>query len=183
MDILNGLDLHARRITSLADPTAPQDAATKAYVDAHGGGGGAGWTQIGPAVNTTSGSSVSFTSIPAIYSDLMLVFEGISHNNGTAIAFTIELSDDGTNWTASATLSATAFTAAEAAYGHSVAAGYRKAAGTVLNSLAPLSADRTAVASNPRGTVWRMAAGIAAIRIGVAAGAFDGGAIKLFARA
>lgn len=182
MEVLNGLDLHARRITSLADPAAPQDAATKAYVDAHSGGGGtgAGWTQLGAAASTASGASVSFTSISAIYSDLMLVFEGVSHNNAGSTGITIELSDNnGTSWSAANVLQN--FVAADAIFGRVAITGYRLPAGAMTSELAPIAADRT-VASGGVSRVWRLAAGINAVRIGLGAGAFDGGTIKLFAR-
>lgn len=38
----SNLDAGGNAITDVADPTSPQDVATKAYVDAHGGGGGGG---------------------------------------------------------------------------------------------------------------------------------------------
>jgi hypothetical protein len=181
MDVLNGLDLHARRITGLADPAAPQDAATKAYVDAHGGGGGTGWTQLGAAAGTTSGTAVTFGTIPASYCDLMLVFEGVSHNNAGSASFTIELSDNnGANWTAPNVLQS--FAAADAAFGRIAITGYRLPAGAMTSDIAAIGADRT-VAAGGLSRVWRLAAGINAVRIGVAAGAFDAGTIKLFARA
>lgn len=181
MDVLNGLDLHARRITSLADPAAPQDAATKAYVDAHAGGGGAGWAQIGATANAAPGSSVTFAAIPGIYSDLMLVVEGISHDNAASTSFTIELSDNnGMNWTPPSSLQTAA--AADTMYGRLSIAGYRLPAGAVSSELAHLAADRTS-GSSILGRPWRLAAGIDAVRFAVAAGAFDGGTIKLFARA
>jgi hypothetical protein len=182
MDVLNGLDLRSRRITGLADPTGAQDAATKAYVDAHGGGGGsgAGWTQLGSAASTTSGSSVSFASIPATYSDLMLVFEGVSHNNGGSTNITIELSDNnGTTWSAGNAVQG--FVAGDAVFGRIAICGYRLPAGALTSELAAIAADRT-VAGGGLSRVWRLAAGIDAIRIGLVAGAFDAGTIKLFAR-
>lgn len=181
MDVLNGLDLHARRITSLADPTGAQDAATKAYVDAHGGGG-AGWVQVGSTVNTTSGASASFNSIPTTYSDVMLVFEGVSHNNASSTSFTVELSDNnGTNWTTALGLTAGAVANTETLYGRMDVFGYRLPAGAIGTYLTNLTADRTINVAT-RALPWRIAAGINAIRIGVLAGAFDAGTIKLFAR-
>jgi hypothetical protein len=184
MDVLNGLDLHARRITSLADPVAPQDAATKAYVDAHsGGGGGAGWTQIGATANTTSGSAVAFTAIPAIYWDIMLMFEGVSHNNGSATTLTIELSDNnGTNWTPVTSASASTFAAGDAVYGRIDIPGYRLPAGAMQTQIASLAADRTLGTNAVQSRQFRLAAGINAIRLGLTAGAFDAGTIRLFAR-
>ena len=177
MDLLNGLDLRARRITRLADPTSAQDAATKAYVDAHGGGG---WTQLGAAANTTSGSAISFSAIPTTYSDLILVFEGVSHNNGSTTNFTLELSDNnGTNWTASNTLQG--FVAADTVFGRIAISGYRLPTGAMTSELATIAADRS-IATGGVSRVWRLAAGINAIRIGISAGAFDAGTIKLFAR-
>lgn len=184
MDVLNGLDLHARRITSLADPTAPQDAATKAYVDAHSGsGGGGGWTQIGAAANTTSGSAVSFTSIPASYLDLVLLFEGVSHNNGSPTTLTIELSDNnGTNWTPGTSASASTFAAGDTVYGRIDIPCYRLPAGALQTQIAALAADRTVGTNAAQSRQFRLAAGINAIRIGLTAGAFDAGTIRLFAR-
>ncbi|MDB5726021.1 MAG: hypothetical protein JWQ16_2775 [Novosphingobium sp.] len=184
MDVLNGLDLRARRITSLADPTGAQDAATKAYVDAHsGGGGGAGWTQLGATVATTSGTTASFGPIPATYSDLALIFEGLSHNNASTTTFTIELSDNnGVNWTPATTLTAGTTANSEVLYGRLDVPGYRFPCGAIGAYLTNLTADRT-VAVATRALPWRIAAGINAIRIGVLAGAFDAGTIKLLARA
>ncbi|MEO5586124.1 MAG: hypothetical protein ABIQ81_00365 [Novosphingobium sp.] len=182
MDVLNGLDLHARKITSLADPTNAQDAATKAYVDAQGGGGGSGWVQVGSTVNTASGATASFSAIPAIYSDLMLVFEGVSHNNGSSTSFTLELSDNnGTNWTTAVALTSGAIANTETLYGRIDASGYRFPAGAIGTYLTNLTADRTMNVA-ARALPWRIAGGIDAIRIGVSAGAFDAGTIKLFAR-
>jgi len=40
MKILNPFDMQNNKINNLNDPASPQDAATKAYVDANSGGGG-----------------------------------------------------------------------------------------------------------------------------------------------
>ena len=83
MDVLNGLDLTPGG--SPASPTrSPRRTPRPRPTSTRTAGGGGGWTQIGATANTTSGSAVAFTAIPAIYWDLMLVFEGVSHNNGSS---------------------------------------------------------------------------------------------------
>lgn len=136
-----------------------------------------GWNQIA-SIATTSGSSVSFTSIPAYYSDLLMVFEGVSGSApGNA---TIELSDNnGTNWTAPFLL--VGIVATDTLYGPIIIPGYRLPAGLVQHSTRNIAADR----STGAGSVsfpWRIAAGINAIRIAVSAGTLDAGTITLFGR-
>lgn len=183
MKIRNHLDFAgAARAVNLLDPAAAQDAATKAYVDARAGG--AGWVQIGSTINTTSGSSAAFTSIPTTYSDLLLVFEGIRHNSGSNQQLTLELSPDGTTWTAAWALNASGASASGTIYGALTFARYRGSAGVVLGALNDIPADNATAANNVSGSgrAWRMSAGIQALRIGVTGGAFDGGALKLFGR-
>ena len=176
MKIRNHLDFAASaRAINLLDPTSAQDAATKAYVD------GRGWTQIGSTVNTTSGSSAAFTAIPAIWSDLLLVVEGISHNSGSNQSIRLELSDDGTNWTAPISISDVSFAAAGTQYGAILLAGYRMPAGSTVGSLSNLTANRTAAASIG-GINWRIAAGLQALRVSVSGGTLDAGMLKLFGR-
>lgn len=142
-----------------------------------------GWQQIGSTVNTTSGSAVSFTSIPAFYSDLMLVFEGVSHNSGSNQQFTIELSPDGSTWTGAANLFGATVAAAATIYGALNIPGYCNAAMRWHGLLADLSTNNTqANSASERSAPVRMAGGVNALRISVAAGAFDAGTIKLFAR-
>ena len=63
------LNMGSNKINSLANPTAAQDAATKAYVDAHGGG-------LGPFLPLTAGSGYPLT-------DTLYVQENGNKNNGT----------------------------------------------------------------------------------------------------
>lgn len=155
-----------------------------AFVSFGASSGGGGWTQIGSTINTTSGTSASFTSIPSTYSDLLLVFEGVSHNNGTATNFRLGLSDDGVNWTADTPINNTTFANTATIYGGLLIPGYRKTAGLTPMLVESLTADRTISASIGLAfaLAWRIAAGIQALRITVQAGSFDAGALKLFAR-
>lgn len=139
---------------------------------------GGPWTQIGSTVNTTSGSSVSFTAIPTTFQDLMFVFEGVSPS-GTA-NLQLELSDDGTNWTGTSAL-LSGILAASTVYGAVIITGYRKAAGALHMALENAASDRTLV-NNGGLRVWRIAAGINAARFSLSANAYDAGAIKLFGR-
>ncbi|MFT4027339.1 MAG: hypothetical protein QM676_11130 [Novosphingobium sp.] len=170
----------AARAVNLLDPASAQDAATKAYVDAQAGGG---WAQLGSTVSTTAGSSVAFTAIPATYSDLLLVIEGVSHNSGSAQSLRIETSADGSTWAAAANASNGTAAAAATLYGSIVIPGYRQGAGLLLASLGDLGADNTLSPGAVQvGRHWRHSAGIAALRISLSGGAFDGGTIRLLAR-
>lgn len=183
MQVRNHLDFAgAARAVNLLDPAAPQDAATKAYVDAHAGGGG--WIQIGSTITTTSGSSAAFTAIPTTYADLLLVFEGVSHGSGSSQQLTLELSPDGTTWTAPWALNASGTPASGTVYGALTIPRYRGGAGLVLAALNDIAADNTTAANNVSGSgrAWRMSAGIQALRIALTGGTFDAGALKLFGR-
>ena len=185
MDVLDGLDLRGGRITSLADPASPQDAATKAYVDAQaGGGGGTGWVQIGPALATATGTNAAFTAIPATYSDLLLALEGLRHDSGSNQAFTLELSPDGSAWTLPFPLTAAPISAAATMYGSLYIPRYRGAAGFIASWISDIAADNATGpnAVSGSGRPWRVSAGLQALRLSVTGGAFAGGALKLFGR-
>jgi hypothetical protein len=179
MNVGNGLDLGGCRIANLADPVNAQDAANKAYVDAHGGGGG-GWAQIGSTAPTTSGTGITFTAIPATYADLLLVVEGVSHNSGSNQQLTLDLSPDGSTWTGPTIISAS-LASSVAFYGAVYLGGYRKGAGFAHRAINDHASDNTIV-TGVSGFGWRISAGIQALRVAVTGGTFDAGTIKLFGR-
>lgn len=160
---------------------SPNDNSTKAastaYADAAAAAVASSWATIATQA-TTSGASVTFSSIPQTYQDLLLVFSGVSHDSGSNQIIRIELSDDGSNWTAAQEISP-AVAASATIYGSLHIPGYRQAAGSVMGKLANLTADRTADVPSLQEIAWRIAAGIAHIRISPAAGSFDAGSIVL----
>lgn len=179
MKVRNHLDFAgSARAMNLLDPVAAQEAATKAYVD-----GRSGWIQLGATMNTTSGASVAFTALPADRADLLVILEGVSHSSGSAQALRIETSADGSIWTAPANASNGTVVAAVMLYGSILIPGYRQPAGLLLASLGDLTADNSLSASAVQvGRHWRHSAGIAAVRLSLSGGSFDGGTIRLLAR-
>lgn len=76
------LTLSGKRILGIADPTGPQDAATKAYVDAHSGAGG-GATGTVTSVNITGGpTGLSFSGGPITSSGSIDLGGTLSIGNG-----------------------------------------------------------------------------------------------------
>lgn len=80
------LDMTSQKITNLANPTAAQDAATKAYVDANVGGSGLNFSIAGSSNLSSPGTSPTFASVPigAPAADryiLVAIVGGITGNN------------------------------------------------------------------------------------------------------
>lgn len=63
MLILDGADLGGQKASNAADPSSAQDLATKAYVDAHAGGGASRATATATTVSLVPGASDGVTTI------------------------------------------------------------------------------------------------------------------------
>lgn len=139
-----------------------------------------GWTLI--ATNTPSAVATSdLTSIPSTYSDLLIVYEGISHDSGSNQTMQIRISgDNGSSYTTAIAISG-ATAASSTMYGSTQINAYNLSAGYSMGTVNNLSADATA--TNTLGAfTWRMAGGIDAVRIQWSGGNFDAGTIKLYGK-
>lgn len=135
------------------------------------------WATIA-SQNTTSGTSVSFTSIAATYRNLALAFNGVSASSTGAL--NIEYSHNGSSW--SSVLSIYSSTsAANTYYGGIFIPDYANTTGgfSVVGlanlTSAPSSSSNSATIS---GYAHRVAA-VQAIRVSIASGSFDAGSIDL----
>lgn len=139
-----------------------------------------GWQQIATSTPTGTGS-VTFSSIPAIYSDLRLVFMGLSHNDATSRVFTLALSADGTTFSSALNISAPQ-AAAATLYGSIEIPGYRLDAGALGGFTANLTSSPATATGSTINQAWRCTGGILALRVGVTTGNFDAGTITLYGR-
>lgn len=150
-----------------------------------GGGGGGDWVQIGATINTTSGSSWSFTSIPLTYQDLMLVYDGL----GSTSSFTVNMEvsvDNGSNYGGQCVHSALSSTAA---YGFFHILGYRNTPfaavvyGQFRSASAPTSpTPANSSTTNNRSGVFTGGSAINAVRLNISAGTANAGTLKLFGK-
>ena len=154
------------------------------FPSSSGGGGGAaaavGWTQIAHA--TPNGvAQVDFTSIPQTYSDLLVVFEGVSHNSGSNQSFQVAV-NDGASFTSNVIIGPSV-AASAVMYGSWFIPGYTFSGGISLgmwNNHAASPALSSGGGSNLY--PWRADGGIEALRLAVSAGNFDAGTITLYGR-
>lgn len=129
---------------------------------------------------TTSGTSVSFTSIPQYFDTLRVGITGVSHDSGSSQHLQMELSgDNGSTWTGVIQLTQTAGTTSAAYYGQWDIPAYTDNRGFCHGSVGSTSGD-VSITGQIRGTAWRIAGGIDAIRISPAGGSnFDAGSVEL----
>lgn len=147
---------------------------------APGVNGNGAWTQIGSTVNTTSGTSVTFSSIPGTFSDLRVEFDGVSPS--TTATLTLEISDNGTNWSSPATLVLSAG-ASDTIFGSAEIPHYARGSGAIVNGVGALSSTREVGNLAGNGAAPRRLPGaITHVRIALSTGNFDAGAIRLFGR-
>ena len=140
-----------------------------------------GWTQI-TALTTTSGTTATFSSIPATYQQLLIVYAGVSHNDSVDDnALQVALSDNGSTYTTARAVS-TPLTRTEFTYGSVFVPGYTKSNGLLMKSGGNADqVNRSFSVSDSAGYGWRIDAGIAYIRFSWDNGAsFDAGTITLF---
>jgi hypothetical protein len=143
----------------------------------------AGWTQIA-ALTTTSGTTATFSSIPSTYTQLLVVYAGVSHNDAVDLnGLQIALSDNGSTYTTARSIS-NFLDSAEFTYGSVFIPGYTKSNGLLLSSGGNADqANRTFSISASAGVGWRIDAGVAYILFVWNNGAsFDAGTITLFGR-
>ena len=142
-------------------------------------GGGAGWTQIAQIAPSGTGT-VDFTGIPQTYAELVIAFEGVSHNNGSNTAMSMALSANGTTYPGGSTIVGSASQSA-AWYGAVEIARYTGSSGVAKVGLANLTSS-PAQASGTGIVAWRADGGVTAVRLVLGAGQFDAGTITLYGR-
>lgn len=153
-------------------------AASTAYVDA--AVAGVVWTQIATATPSGTGT-VTFSSIPSTYSDLLIVVSVASHNNGSSQDLNIYVSPDNATF-GSGSAAIASVTAANVVSGGIKISGYRKDNGQLSVGLG-LSATSPVVAASTAGAFyWRCTGGVSAVRIAWAAGNFDAGTLTIYGR-
>lgn len=128
---------------------------------------------------TTSGTSVTFSSIPQTAGDLLFAFKGVSHDSGTSQGMNVQFSkDNGSNWTTAIAVHTAAWAASGTGYGSITIYDYRDADmqrwdGYIIN----IGVGGTGTRANSAGTVLSLVGGINAVRFLPTAGNFDGGSI------
>ena len=150
--------------------------------DSAGGeaGGGAGtWARIAEA--TPRGvSSIEFAGIAQNYADLLMVFEDVSHDNGSNTNLTMAFSSDGLTYSSPAGISSNA---AQSVSWHGTLEIVRYAgnSGSMKAGISNLTTSPGHFAASNT-FAWRANGGISALRVALSAGQFDAGTIALYAR-
>lgn len=156
-------------------------AGARGATGAPGVNGNGAWTQIGSTVNTTSGTSVTFSSIPATFSDLLFQIDGVS-GSSTGL-FQIEFSADGSSFSSPVNIWSTSVAAGNAFHGAMFIPRYRGnnlmvSSGVVALGAAPSAAQQSSLINH----AVRLSGPLTHVRFSVASGNFDAGSISLFGR-
>lgn len=148
------------------------------------------WTQIGSTVNASGGSSVTFTSIPQIYSELMVECDLLSINSGGGNpTITAGISTDGVTW--SPTFEGGFIGSSDVSATYSARLWfprYTSNRGMFRSAFAAETASTPTIrglGEEMLATIWRCIGGIKALRIGLLNGSsptFDAGTVSLFGR-
>jgi len=156
-------------------------AASTAYVDT--AVASAGWTQIATATPSGTGT-VTFSSIPSTYSDLLIVIEGASHNSGSSQTLDLFVSPDGASFGSAAFLVYPSGAGANTYRGGAFIPGYQLNAGVISCAVTAAGSDPYVAgpASSNHSMAWRCSGGIAAVRIAWAAGNYDAGTLTIYGR-
>jgi hypothetical protein len=139
---------------------------------------GSPWETI--STSTAAISPVTFSGISTDYTDLMVVFEGVT--TSLSAITRVELSANGTNWSAPPTNIGTSTSGAA----HTIfIPGVRQSYGQIsarhhVTSGAPTNLTLNAVTMYE--FLWRIDEGITAVRVSRSAGTFNGGTIRLMGR-
>lgn len=144
------------------------------------------WTQIATSTPTGTGT-VDFTAIPSSYQDLLLVFSGISHNNGAGQQLQLAVSSDNVTFTTLANIGPAALAASAEMHGSIFIPNYRRFSGAMSGALAtaPSAAPQFingAGGANNNFGVWKLAAAMSALRVAWSAGNFDAGTLTLYGK-
>ena len=141
-----------------------------------------GYTQIG-AAQTVSGTSASitFSSIPTYYSELLAVVEGASHNGAVNRTLDIAFSADGSTYSTQTPL--TTGQGSSATFSGAVEIpGYRKNAGVAVNGIALNLTSPAAAETSMNNIGWRITGGIAAVRFIPSGDSLDAGTFTLYGK-
>jgi hypothetical protein len=141
-----------------------------------------GYTQIGTTQTPSGVASSSITSIPAVYSDLLLEILGLSHDSGSNQQIRLELTpDNGGTWVGPVSFGGL-LAASATSYGNFVIPGYRRGAIVAQHQSASLTANNTAGTGGGTAAPFRISAGVNGVRLSWGGGNFDAGSWKLWGK-
>lgn len=136
------------------------------------------WRQIATYTVSSGVVNVDFTAIPQTFSDLLVVFQGLSVSEPAALRFAVR---NASTWSATEGLS-TDISPTLGAYGSLLFPAYKRDAGSVIATSGAPSSDP---AIHPEGAyqyAWRVAGGIHGVRLTCSVGELDAGTITLLGR-